>query len=1199
MSVADDHLAPYSARTLRTWPGPIPGHDEVEGTLLFADVSGFTRLTERLSRRGKVGAEEMVTTISEVWEALLASDDGGDVLKFAGDALLLFYQGEGHAHRACQRALAMQRELARVGRIESAGSFVRLRMSIGINSGRFHFFLVGDDHLDLLVLGEAATRTIDIEAAASAGQVLIGDETARLAEGARLGKRIADGHLLRSVPPCPPSPGPVPIIEHTPARFVPASLRDRLGETEHEHRWAAVAFAQIGKVDAMLIERGPEESFALIQGFTTEVMGVLADYGVLLSSCDLARDGTGFMMTAGVPDANGDDATRMLRVALRIVEGAPGLPVRVGVNAGDVFVGDVGPPFRRAFVTMGDTTNLAARVMGHAPWGTALATRFVLEPADGFLTRPVEPFRVKGKRHPVEASLVEGVRDATPTADPVGPMVGREEELGILVDAISSARAGSGRVVEVVGDEGSGKSRLVAEARTKADDLSWITISCDPFERTSTYHAARGLLRRILDIPLDASREETGRRLEEAVERTAPRLGPWLPLLAVPFDAAVEATPQAGEVAERYRRVRTQQVVADALEALVDQPLGMVIEDTAYMDDASAELVAEILGRIRTQPWVAVITRTADTAGLHHGRGYEADMIELEPLDEANATRLAMKLAETTPVPQHLISEMVARSGGNPLFLRELIAGVEGEAMPHTMEGIIAARIDGLAPRDRQTLRYLSVLGEHFDESMLVETLTDLGVSPDDESLWHRLAGYVRREGRRFVFVNPLVRQVAYEGLVFSWRREIHGRVADVLRRREGDALAVHLLRAERWNEAWEAARQAGDRALSAGANAVAAELYDLALQAVRHLSPPQSEVVEVAERAGRSWGRVGIPERALEAYGVAISAAADESERLVLAARRAGIHENAGRFPQALGLYARAISEAEQLNDEPSRRRILGVLHAGYASTRHRQGRLNEAIEHAEVAVAHAKGTGDRETLAYLFHLLDRVHTAAGNRKQALAYRDAALPIFAELGDLAAQGTVLHDLAADAHRGGRLEEATWLYERAIDARTRAGDVVRAAASVNALGEVELALALIDRAERHFTEALRTWRGARSPEGIVVAATNLGALQIARDDAEGALTWLGEAEERAGEIGAEHLLPSCRLLQAEAYLRLGRWVEAWDAATRALDNTVETSQRAAAHSLRAQALSATGGDVRAERELAEAEDLTNHAPADD
>jgi class 3 adenylate cyclase/tetratricopeptide (TPR) repeat protein len=1193
--VADTRLGAYVPHLLREWGDDTPGYRAREGTLVFADVSGFTRLTEKLSRRGKVGAEEIVTTISEVWQALLSVDGGGDVLKFAGDALILFYQGPDHAPHACQAALAMQRELAKISRIESGAGVVRLRMSVGIHSGTFHLFVVGDEHLDLLVLGEAATTTLDMERDAGPGQVLVSDETAARSEGIRLGGRVGGGVIVRAVPPQPPTEpaGPGPVASSV--RFVSPLLRGRLGNVEHEHRRASVAFAQIGGVDTLLRDQGPAVTFERVQGFTQAVMEVLDEYGVLLTSSDVGRDGAVFMMTAGVPDSSGDDEARMLRVALRIVGIDAGLPVRVGVNAGNVFVGDVGPSFRRAYVTMGDTTNLAARMMGQAPWGEVLATSAMLQPVAGrFAWKAVQPFEVKGMKAPIQAALVEGVRGQAQSLVQTGPLVGRDHELETLLAELAAARSGEGRVVEVVGGEGTGKSRLVAEVRRHAGDIAWLTISCDPFEQTSPYHSARSLLRGVLGIPLDADPGEAGTRLSAIVGARAPHLLPWLPLLAVPLDATVENTPEAAEVAEKFRRVRTQQVAAELMEALPPTPAVVVIEDASNMDDASAELVAELVGRIAGHPWLMVITRTVDLAGLHAGRGYQAITLELDPLSESQATELAMRLAETTPVPSHLIPGLVDRAGGNPLFLAELVAraGAGDEEMPHSVEAIIAYRIDALSPEDRRALRYLSVLGERFDGTTLDETLADLGIGSQDDGLWDRLSGFIVRDGNQFMFVNPLVRHVAYEGLTYGWRREIHSRVADLATDRGSDQLPLHLVRAERWEEAWESARRAGDRARRAGANVVAGELYELALTAARQVDPPADEVATVAGHAGDAWARVGIPDRALEAYATAIALAADNEERVLLAGRRAAVHENAGRFPQALGLYARALSEADELADRMSRHRCLGVLHVGYASTRHRQGRHEEAVGHAEEAATHAEEAGDRGTLAYAYHLLDRIHTESGDRDAALRYRDAALPIFAEVGDLAAQGTVLHDLAADAHRGGRLDEASWLYERAIDTRTRAGDVVRAAASVNALGEVELAMGLIDRAEQGFTEALRTWRGARSPEGIAVAARNLGLVSLERGTADEAIRHLEESQRAAADIGAESLLPDTRLALARALLAMGRSVEAWETASLVLDaEGVGGDTAVAARRLRAQALTATGGTTRARLELIQALEL--------
>lgn len=1198
---ADSPLAAFVPELVRGWREPVPGAMAVEGTLLFADVSGFTRLTEKLARRGRVGAEEVVNVISSVWEALLSASsvDGGDVLKFAGDALFVFFDGPDHASRACHAALAMKRELARVGRVETGSGPVRLRMAVGIHSGDFHFCVVGGDHLELLVVGAAATATVEMERLAGAGQVLVSPATAALCDRARLLPSSGAGMLLRDIAP------PVPSAHATaePAipleRFVSPLLRNRLGSTEHEHRRATVAFAEIGGLDRTLRDQDPVEAFDRLNSLACAVMDLLVEHDILLTSTDVGHDGAVLMMTAGAPDSTGDEEARMLRVARRIVELDTAWKLRVGVNAGNVFVGEVGPLSRRAYVTMGDTTNVAARVMTSAPWGEALATRAVLVPSGArFSTRPVPAFSVKGKKALIEAAVLEGELETTlRLPPPTGDLIGRDHELDVLVRALAESRQGHGQVVEITAPEGTGKSRLVAELRLLATDANWHAIVCDPFEKTVPYRSARLLLRQVLGIDVDATPVEAGDRLSSLVAGLAPHLSPWAPLLALPLGAAADETVAAGEVSARFRRVRAQQVMVDLVEAVATKPTVLAVEDASNMDDASAEMVAELLARLQNTPWLAVITRTESETGLHRGRGYRPTMLELAPLSSHHATELAMRLAEHTPVPPHLLGGLVERSGGNPLFLAELVAraGTGSSELPHSIEGIIAARIDELDPGDRRVLRYLSVLGERFEVSTAAETLSDLAIDTDDPQLWQRLEGFVEKTSDTVTFTNPLVRQVAYESLTYRWRREIHSRVADVLVDDRDDQLPFHLATAERWSEAWTTASKAGNRARRAGANAVAGELYALALNASRHLHPPPPELAEIAARAGEVWARAGVGDRALEAYGLAISSEQNDSRRVLLAAHRAGVHEKAGRYPQALGLYARALTEATEIGDPIDRSRCLAVLHAGYASTRHRQGRHQEAIEHAEKALAHSTEAGDQETLAYSHHLLDRLHTVVGDRDTALRHRDAALPIFAELGDLAAQGTVLHDLAADAHRGGRLEEAAWLYERAIDARTRAGDVERAAASINALGEVDLAGGERERAGKRFGEALRIWRGARSPEGVALASGNLGWLRMTEGDNDEALARLEDAEEAALSIGAESLLPDTRLRLAESYGKLGRHVESWDMATWVLHNSADPPRQVMAHRLRAASLTATGGFPRATAELERAREVAKQA----
>jgi class 3 adenylate cyclase len=194
-------LLPYVPRLVADWATEA-AHQRwrvVDGSLLFVDVSGFTKLSERLARHGKVGAEEVVDVIGGCFTALLAVayEGGGSLLKFGGDALLLLFTGPDHATRAAGAAVGMQRRLAQVGRLETSAGRVVLRMSAGVHSGEFGCFLVGDSHRELLLAGPAVTTTVAMESAASAGQVIVSHATAAALPGVLLGEPLGPGIRVR------------------------------------------------------------------------------------------------------------------------------------------------------------------------------------------------------------------------------------------------------------------------------------------------------------------------------------------------------------------------------------------------------------------------------------------------------------------------------------------------------------------------------------------------------------------------------------------------------------------------------------------------------------------------------------------------------------------------------------------------------------------------------------------------------------------------------------------------------------------------------------------------------------------------------------------------------------------------------------------------------------------------------------------
>src|SRR5215468_1059090 len=215
---------------------------EIDGTVAFVDISGFTAMSEQLSNLGKAGAEEVNDVMNATFAALLqvAYAEGGGLLKFAGDALLLLYQGEEHARRAVRAAFGMRRVLRAIGRPRTSAGAVQLRMHAGIHSGTFNFFLVGESHRELLVTGPATTRTVEMEAASEAGEILLSPETAAHLEPGVRGDEKGPGVLLQGEPQGRGAEATIRDSTGIPLEIaVPEPLRAQLlevGPLEGEHR---------------------------------------------------------------------------------------------------------------------------------------------------------------------------------------------------------------------------------------------------------------------------------------------------------------------------------------------------------------------------------------------------------------------------------------------------------------------------------------------------------------------------------------------------------------------------------------------------------------------------------------------------------------------------------------------------------------------------------------------------------------------------------------------------------------------------------------------------------------------------------------------------------------------------------------------------------------------------------------------------
>ncbi|MDQ1456732.1 MAG: hypothetical protein QOH28_2352, partial [Actinomycetota bacterium] len=863
--------------------------------------------------------------------------------------------------------------------------------------------------------------------------------------------------------------------------FIPLAVHEHVlaGGGSPEHRVVTVAFVHFGGLDAFLAQHGAERTAAALEALVTTVAQACAAHDVALLATDVDADGGKFLLTAGAPSVRGHEEERMLATARRIVEADLAIPVRVGVNRGPVFAGDVGPHYRRTYTVMGDTVNLAARLMAAAAPSHVVATASVLDRAVGFASSSLPPMRVKGKRAPVEAYEVGAAhtRRSFDHADAVElPFVGREAELAQLEKFLADARAGEGVSIRVAGPAGIGKSRLLGELRARSPEMRSIRATCEAYELATPYATIARLARETLAFPNDESRAGSTEALRAAVAAHAPELEPYIPLLGAVLDLDIPDTPETAMLAPQYRAARVADTTALLLAAALHEPALVVIDDSEWIDEASREVV-ERLGALAAEARIVLVCIARDDTGS------DGDAIVVGPLATQEVEAALRGATEGAPLRPHELAALTSRADGNPMFLTELwraaTNGEDTDALPDSIEALVTAQLDRLKPVLRTVLGYAAVLGRGFDRGELHDLIgDDVHLEADT---WTALSEFIDLEaGARARFRHGLMRDAAYGKLPFRRRRELHLRAARAIEQRErtrldaeAELLSLHFFIAQAYRETWHYARIAGERARDKYANVDAAVLLQRALAAARQLPELDPvEVSEVREALGDVHDRIGEYEQAQLDYRAARRLVRGNVVREAeLLLKEAWIPERIGRYADAV----RFIRKGLQLVDRVAGRaagRARAQLAVWYAAVRQGQGRHREAITWCERALDEATRAGDRDAEAHALYVLDWAHSELGDFQRVTNLPRAA-ELYAELGDLCGQGLVSNLQGVCAQLRGDWPEAIARYERSREAYDRAGSAVDAARATGNIAEVRSDQGRFDEAESLLREALR------------------------------------------------------------------------------------------------------------------------------
>jgi class 3 adenylate cyclase/tetratricopeptide (TPR) repeat protein len=1170
-------MGPYVPRLLADWDFDAP-HAQwrtLPATCCFVDISGFTALSERLERRGRIGAEELTVVLNHVFSRMLeiSYGKGGALLKFGGDALLLEFTGDDHPRMAAEAAVAMRAALREARTLPTSVGRVNLRMSVGIHSGTFHLFRVGDSHRELLISGPAATTTTQMEQTADAGEIVISSETAsRLPENA-VGTPKGDGFLLRwrrvvtSVEE--PTFARRSVSQAAVEASIPRALRLRLAQSsrESEHRLASIGFVKFGEVDDLIEAEGPGAAAVALDTVVRTVQRAVDLESVTFLSSDIYANGGKITLTTGVPTAQEDDEGRLLRAVRTLMDDPQPLPISVGVNRGHVFAGDIGTTHRRTFAIMGDAVNFAARLMAAAPPGEIYATAAVLDQArTQFATDTLKPFSAKGKSAPIQAYRVGAQIGSRSYSHGTLPFRGRDHELLALNEALKSARSGHGSTVLVEAERGYGKTRLISEfaVSAKPDHVLWL--QGESHRAGIPYESLRGTLRSLLNV--DAKdRDRAGEQLLASIEQLDIELLPFAPLLAPIVDADVRSTPQTESIAAEFARQRIADMVVWVLEAACPGLLLLVADDAHWFDDSTSEICARVAGAVTSHRWLLCVIRRAH---LETGFTPPDPLVQLPmaPLSDTVARELIEVATEAAPLRPYESDGIVARAGGSPLFLEELLRIVRStdvDTLPDSLDAVAMREIDTLPAIPRRVLRLASVLGRSFERSLLEQLLAAEFVDAVVDALVDLRAQLIPdADGGRIRFRHALLQEACYQSLPFRQRLALHRTVGEIIELSGADdsetapMLSLHFLAAQDWRRTWRYARTAARVAQAAHAPGEETIHLERAVTSARRLGAVDvDELGTVFCDLGRSLELLGEYDRADDAYRQAMQAwGSNLPRRAQMACRRAHLRSEFLGRPSSAIRQLRAAG-AELALAAPDASGLHALLITEEAAVRQRQGRLAEGLECANQAVREADRGSDKSILARALDLQNTLLVRTGRQDLAI-HMDRVLELYEELGDGVQVANVLNNLGNTAFFGLRWNDAADFWARSAEASTLVGDLATTAAAHLNGGDLRVNQGRLEEGLALLGPARRTLESYGYRAAIAWAEMCLGRATTFHGELETGIALVRSALAHFDEIGSQmESLEACARL-AEVLVFASRFAEAEEALTlaRELDRHV-------------------------------------------
>jgi class 3 adenylate cyclase/tetratricopeptide (TPR) repeat protein len=1026
----------------------------------------------------------------------------------------------------------------------------------------------------------------------------------------------------------------------SPKSYTPRHLAEKIltskSALEGERKQVTVLFADLKGSMELLADRDPEEARKILDPVLEHMMEAVHHYEGTVNQVM----GDGIMALFGAPLAHEDHAVRACYAALRMQDAVRRyseklrrtqgveVQIRVGVNSGDVVVRSISSDLHMDYTAVGQTTHLAARMEQLAAPGSIRLTAETLHLAEGFVqVTPLGPVPIKGLGEPVEVFELVGAGAARTRLEVAARrgltrFVGRTAELEQLRDALDRARQGHGQVVAVVGEPGVGKSRLVWEATHSYRVHDWLIVQSASvsYGKATAYLPVIELLRGYFALERGDDSRKIREKVTGKVLTLAPALAAAVPALLALLDVPVEEAAWQGLDPLQRRQQTLDAVKRLLLRESEVQPLVVVVEDLHWIDGESQTLLDSLIESLPAARLLLLVNYRPEYRHAWGGKTYYRQL-RIDPLPPERADELLDALLGPDAALGPLKQLLVERTEANPLFLEESVralvetAALAGErggyrltrpveqlTIPATVQAILAARIDRLAPEAKRLLQAAAVIGTDVPMPLLLA----IADAPEPEvraELTHLQAAEFLYETRLFpdleyTFKHALTHEVAYQGLLQDRQRALHARIAESIERlapervaEQAERLAHHALRGERWEKAVGYVRQAGLRAMARAAYREAIVHLEQALGALRRL-PETRETTELTidlhidvRNALRPLGeRRRIGDHLHEAEGLArtlgdphrlariatfvviqcvdtgdYDGAIRFGEEALSIARTLGdrsievvattflgfAHVARGDFSDAAALLERNVALEGDLRAERFGTPVIQSAMSGarLADVFSQLGRFDEAIGHGEAAVRVADAADHPYTLHFGLLDLGLAYLCRGDIPRATLVLERCFEICRTWQFVIGTPVAAATLGAAYALAGRTDEALPLVTGVVGEFRHRQEHRWPARILLCAGTTYLWAGRIDEARSHAREALALSRrlGARGSEAHALCLAGDAASTGGVEDPEG---YYRDALALAEELGMRPLVAHCHLGLGKLYRRTGKRPEA-------------------------------------------------------